>query len=118
MRERLELILKQGLEEISSATVKEELENARIKYLGKKGGLTQIPVSYTHLDVYKRQGMAGISGTLIVKMVIAQITGISINIPAEIFIKCAALSMLCGIVCGIVPANKASKFNPIDIIVR
>ena len=42
MKEQLELILRQGLEEISSAARRDELENARVKYLGKKGELTAV----------------------------------------------------------------------------
>ena len=42
MRERLEGILKSALEEIGASSSKEALENARIKYLGKKGELTSI----------------------------------------------------------------------------
>lgn len=42
MKEQLKNILAQALEVINGATSREELENARVKYLGKKGELTAI----------------------------------------------------------------------------
>ncbi len=42
MKEQLKNILAQALEVINAATSREELENARVKYLGKKGELTAI----------------------------------------------------------------------------
>ncbi|MBU3112049.1 phenylalanine--tRNA ligase subunit alpha [Clostridium lacusfryxellense] len=42
MKEKLEMIKATVLEELKIATIKEELENIRVKYLGKKGELTQI----------------------------------------------------------------------------
>ena len=42
MKEQLKNILAQALEVINAATIREELENARVKYLGKKGELTAI----------------------------------------------------------------------------
>ena len=42
MKEQLELILKNGLAEIQAAVSRDELEKARVKYLGKKGELTLI----------------------------------------------------------------------------
>ncbi|MCY6482764.1 phenylalanine--tRNA ligase subunit alpha [Clostridium aestuarii] len=42
MKEKLELIKGNALEELKKAASKEELENIRVKYLGKKGELTQI----------------------------------------------------------------------------
>ena len=42
MKEKLEAIKAAALEELKGAVIKTELENIRIKYLGKKGELTQI----------------------------------------------------------------------------
>ena len=42
MKEKLQAILEQALKELDSVSAKENLENARIKYLGKKGELTAI----------------------------------------------------------------------------
>jgi phenylalanyl-tRNA synthetase alpha chain len=42
MKEKLEAIKSSALEELKKATVKAELEDIRVKYLGKKGELTQI----------------------------------------------------------------------------
>ncbi len=42
MKENLEIILKQGINEIENAKDLKELESQRIKYLGKKGEITQI----------------------------------------------------------------------------
>lgn len=42
MKEKLEAILENGLKELKEAASKVELENIRVKYLGKKGELTQI----------------------------------------------------------------------------
>lgn len=42
MKEKLEAIKAVALEELKGATIKTELENIRVKYLGKKGELTQI----------------------------------------------------------------------------
>lgn len=42
MKQKLESILENGLKELKEAASKVELENIRIKYLGKKGELTQI----------------------------------------------------------------------------
>lgn len=42
MKEKLELIKKNALEQIEKVVSKEELEEIRIKFLGKKGELTQI----------------------------------------------------------------------------
>ncbi|GAA0780912.1 phenylalanine--tRNA ligase subunit alpha [Hathewaya limosa] len=42
MKEKLELIKKSALEEIEKVSSKENLENIRVKFLGKKGELTQI----------------------------------------------------------------------------
>lgn len=42
MREKLEAIKLSALEELKSVSSKTELENIRVKYLGKKGELTQI----------------------------------------------------------------------------
>lgn len=42
MKEKLEAILENGLNELKGAASKVELENIRVKYLGKKGELTQI----------------------------------------------------------------------------
>ncbi len=57
MKEQLELILRQGLEEISSAARKDELENARVKYLGKKGELTAVLKMMGKLDAAERPAM-------------------------------------------------------------
>ena len=54
MKEQLELILRQGLEEISSAARRDELENARVKYLGKKGDLTAVLKMMGKLDAAER----------------------------------------------------------------
>ena len=42
MREKLEQILVKALEEVNAADIKDTLEAARVKYLGKKGELTAI----------------------------------------------------------------------------
>ena len=42
MKEKLEAIKSSALEELKKATTKAELEDIRVKYLGKKGELTQI----------------------------------------------------------------------------
>ncbi|MCJ7690231.1 MAG: phenylalanine--tRNA ligase subunit alpha [Clostridiaceae bacterium] len=42
MKEKLNIIKVAALEELKVATIKTELENIRVKYLGKKGELTQI----------------------------------------------------------------------------
>ena len=42
MKEKLEAIKAAALEELKGAAIKTELENIRVKYLGKKGELTQI----------------------------------------------------------------------------
>jgi len=42
MKEKLEIIKTAVLEELKGAAIKTELENIRVKYLGKKGELTQI----------------------------------------------------------------------------
>jgi len=42
MKEKLEKIKTSVIEELKGATIKTELENIRVKYLGKKGELTQI----------------------------------------------------------------------------
>lgn len=42
MKEKLELIKSNALEELKSVLTKTEIENVRVKYLGKKGELTQI----------------------------------------------------------------------------
>ena len=42
MKEKLEAIKVAALEELKEAAIKTELENIRVKYLGKKGELTQI----------------------------------------------------------------------------
>ncbi|MEL7598244.1 MAG: phenylalanine--tRNA ligase subunit alpha, partial [Clostridiaceae bacterium] len=42
MKERLEAIKNTALEELKKALSKEELEALRVRYLGKKGELTQI----------------------------------------------------------------------------
>ncbi|MBU3182677.1 phenylalanine--tRNA ligase subunit alpha [Clostridium psychrophilum] len=42
MKEKLEMIRAAVLEELKGASAKTELENVRVKYLGKKGELTQI----------------------------------------------------------------------------
>jgi phenylalanyl-tRNA synthetase alpha chain len=42
MKEKLEAIKTAALEELKGAAIKTELENLRVKYLGKKGELTQI----------------------------------------------------------------------------
>lgn len=42
MKEKLEAILQNGLKELKEAASKAEIENIRVKYLGKKGELTQI----------------------------------------------------------------------------
>jgi len=42
MKEKLNMIKNSALEELKNAKIKEELEAIRIKYLGKKGELTQI----------------------------------------------------------------------------
>lgn len=42
MKEKLDAILENGLKELKQAVSKAELENIRVKYLGKKGELTQI----------------------------------------------------------------------------
>ena len=42
MKEQLEQIKKIALEQLSQVTDKAELENIRVKYLGKKGELTAI----------------------------------------------------------------------------
>ena len=42
MKEKLEAIKAAALEELKGAVIKTELENIRVKYLGKKGELTQI----------------------------------------------------------------------------
>jgi phenylalanyl-tRNA synthetase alpha chain len=42
MKEKLEAIKVAALEELKGAAIKTELENIRVKYLGKKGELTQI----------------------------------------------------------------------------
>jgi len=57
MKEQLELILKQGLEEITSAGSKDALEAARIKYLGKKGELTAVLKMMGKLDAAERPAM-------------------------------------------------------------
>ena len=57
MKEQLELILKQGLEEITSAGSKDALEAARIKYLGKKGELTAVLKMMGKLDSSERPAM-------------------------------------------------------------
>ena len=57
MKEQLELILKQGLEEITSASCKDALEAARIKYLGKKGELTAVLKMMGKLDASERPAM-------------------------------------------------------------
>ena len=57
MKEQLELILRQGLEEISSAARRDELENARVKYLGKKGELTAVLKMMGKLDAAERPAM-------------------------------------------------------------
>jgi len=42
MKEKLEAIMQNGLKELKKAASKIEIENIRVKYLGKKGELTQI----------------------------------------------------------------------------
>ena len=42
MKEKLKMIKAAVLEELKGADIKTELENVRVKYLGKKGELTQI----------------------------------------------------------------------------
>ena len=42
MKEKLEAIKAAALQELKKAAIKTELENIRVKYLGKKGELTQI----------------------------------------------------------------------------
>ncbi|MFL0247924.1 phenylalanine--tRNA ligase subunit alpha [Candidatus Clostridium stratigraminis] len=42
MKEKLEAIMQNGLKELKEAASKVEIENIRVKYLGKKGELTQI----------------------------------------------------------------------------
>lgn len=42
MKEKLEAIMQNGLKELKEAASKAEIENIRVKYLGKKGELTQI----------------------------------------------------------------------------
>lgn len=63
-------------------------------------------------------GIIGISVTLVSIEAIRQVANIRITIPASVFLNCIALSVICGCVCGIVPANRAAKLNPIDIIAR
>lgn len=63
-------------------------------------------------------GSIGILLTLTATLAIEQIINISVTIPTSVFIKCIALSAICGCICGIVPANRAAKLNPIDIIAR
>ena len=53
-----------GLDELDQQIVKLLIRNARMSYseIGQKIGISRVavrsrvPVSYTHLDVYKRQG--------------------------------------------------------------
>ena len=42
MKEKLEAIKISALEELKSSVEKVDIENLRVKYLGKKGELTQI----------------------------------------------------------------------------
>lgn len=63
-------------------------------------------------------GIIGILITLASTAAIKEIADITINIPIKVFIKCIGLSAICGCVCGIIPASRAAKLNPIDIIAR
>ena len=57
MKEKLQAILEQALKELDSVSAKDSLENARIKYLGKKGELTAILRGMGALSVEERPVM-------------------------------------------------------------
>ena len=54
MREQLEQIKQVGLEQLKNCSNAKELDDVRVKILGKKGELTAI---LKQIDVYKRQGL-------------------------------------------------------------
>ena len=54
--DELEELEQRAREMIEGAETAEKLEAARVALMGRKGEITGLmPVSYTHLDVYKRQ---------------------------------------------------------------
>lgn len=113
MKEQLELILKQGLEEISSATVKDELENARIKFLGKKGALTQILRSMGSLSAEERPVLGQLANEVREKLT----TSID-EAAAHIEAKAAELKMASETIDVTLPGEKMvlGKKHPLTIV--
>ena len=63
MEEQIEQIKKTALEEISKAENLQELENARVKYLGKKGELTAVLRGMGGLSPEERPRIGGLVNT-------------------------------------------------------
>ncbi|MBQ5812655.1 MAG: ABC transporter permease [Clostridia bacterium] len=66
-------------------------------------------------------GFGGALGILLLEALAAAVNinlGIQLNIPAEILFKNISIAFLCGIIFGILPAYRASRLEPIEIIER
>jgi len=60
----------------------------------------------------------GISSALSVTKMISMLTGLQLSIPIGTCIESSALALLCGVLSGILPAYRASRLDPIDVIIR
>ena len=76
-----------------------------------------MPVSYTHLDVYKRQGgVVGIIFGISIGYVTATLLEFSFVIPWNAIIAAVITSFIVALISGLYPAIKASKLDPIEAL--
>ncbi|MEA4920246.1 MAG: phenylalanine--tRNA ligase subunit alpha [Clostridiaceae bacterium] len=113
MKEQLELILKRGLDEITSSSVRDELENVRIKYLGKKGELTQILRSMGGLSAEERPLMGQLANEVREKL-----TGAIESASSDISAKAEELKIKAETIDVTIPGEKIAfgKKHPISIV--
>ena len=63
--------------------------------------------------------VGGVIGIAMTQASVWMLNNIGINIdgiPKSSLIKSAAASITCGVICGILPAIKASSLEPVDVI--
>jgi len=84
--------------------------------LGYIGGST-IPLIIS-LVLIQFGSAIGISSALSVTKMISMLTGLQLSIPIGTCIESSALALLCGVLSGILPAYRASRLDPIDVIIR
>ena len=113
MKEQLDLILKRGLDDISSASVKDELENVRVKYLGKKGELTQILRTMGKLSAEERPVFGQLANE-----VRERLSGALDKASAEISAKAAELKIKSETIDVTLPGEKMEfgKKHPLSIV--